>query len=71
MSNPIYSGSFKFPSSTRSIGARKGGLFSRGNKHQAQIYNFYKRNNNSGMGSADCGSGYCMNDILGCLPCYY
>ncbi len=71
MVNPSYNGSFKFPSSTRSIGSRKGGPFSRGNKHHARIFAFLKRNKGTtGMGDSNpCPEGLCFSGEWGCVVC--
>lgn len=67
---PSYTGSFKFPSSSRSIGARKGGLFSRGNRQHARQYNFYRRYKNTSDADSKCPDGECYNSILNwCFPC--
>ena len=79
MVNPSYNGSFKFPSSTRSTGARKGGLFSRGNRQHARIFNYFKTNRpisayystHHMMGAgADCPPDYCYTAAFNaCLYC--
>ena len=71
MVNPSYNGSFKFPSSTRSIGARKGGLFSRGNRQQARQFNFNRRNPMPGAEDDSCPSDFeCWDTFFSsCQPC--
>ena len=82
MVNPSYNGSFKFPSSTRSTGARKGGLFSRGNRQEARIFNYFKTNrpisayystyHMMGGESDSCGEAMnmCWDTFFNtCLPC--
>lgn len=78
MVNPSYNGSFKFPSSTRSTGARKGGAFSRGNRQHIRQYNFYKNNQPSRTSSTgqtvgdddDCPPEQCYNSFFNqCCLC--
>jgi hypothetical protein len=67
MVNPSYNGSFKFPSSTRSTGARKSSLFT--GRQSARIFNFNKRNRMPGEDENCEGILECWNSFFNqCMP---
>lgn len=67
---PSYNGSFKFPTSTRSTGAKKvAGSFGRGNRHDARKYNFNKKNTSTTgqvCGDPNCGEMCSLDGVCYC-----